>query len=486
LLKSRRQLLHSRIAETLQEKFSAIAEAEPEVVARHLTQAGLDEPAIEWWGKAGDQALRRSAFKEATAHFGKAIELADRVVSGGGEEVRSAPALLRQRVHLSISLGNALMAARGYSAPETKAAFTRARELAAGIAGKSERFAVYHGLYTGYHIRGELAAMQEVSDAFLREAGECPDEGEFGVAHRMAGVICRFAGDFDGARQHFETAIAAYDPVRDRDLAFRFGHDPGAAAKVFLGWVLWILGDVERARQFADDALEHALRTGHAHTVAYVQCVTAWYEMTRGDADRAMPHIAATLDLAREHGLAMWLAYGTCQHGWAAFRAGDRHEALAQLSQGIAHLHEECLRFALPWFQCLAAEMKAELGYFREALTEIDAAIAEARQTGQRAYDAEAYRIRAGILLKSEGAGIGAAEEAYRTAIAISRLQKARSFELRAALDLAKLYRSLDRNADAYALLAPTLGGFSCTSEFPEIEQAQSLLAALNPEAQAD
>ena len=107
LLKSRRQTLHRVVAKTLRDKFPAIAAAEPEVLAHHFTQAGLDDAAIEWWGKAGDQALRRSAFKEATAHLGKAIEMADKAAGAAAQQGSD-------RLRLQISYGNALISARGY------------------------------------------------------------------------------------------------------------------------------------------------------------------------------------------------------------------------------------------------------------------------------------------------------------------------------------------------------------------------------------
>ena len=128
LLKSRRQILHRHIAETLREKFPGVVEAEPELVAHHFTQAGLTEPAIEYWGKAGDLALRRSAFKEAIAHLGKAIEMTE-ALAGAGERKDG-----RARLRLQVSYGNAMIAAHGHGAPETVAAFTRAHQLGAGAA----------------------------------------------------------------------------------------------------------------------------------------------------------------------------------------------------------------------------------------------------------------------------------------------------------------------------------------------------------------
>src|SRR5262249_55985686 len=150
LLKSRRQMLHRQIADVLCGEFAAVAAAEPELVAHHLTQAWFDEPAIEWWGKAGDQALRRSAFKEAAAHLGKAIELADKLAATAPSAVLSS-----NRLHLQSSLGNALIWAKGYPAPETRAAFARARELANRVEDASERFSAYYGLWIGHYTRCE-------------------------------------------------------------------------------------------------------------------------------------------------------------------------------------------------------------------------------------------------------------------------------------------------------------------------------------------
>ncbi|HLJ64315.1 MAG TPA: AAA family ATPase, partial [Stellaceae bacterium] len=164
LLKSRRQTLHRRIAEALRDHFPDRAASIPEVVAHHFTQASLADAAIDWWGRAGEQALRRSAFSEAISHLGKAIAMAE----------QAAPAEDAARAHgrrfkLQVSYGQALMQARGYHSPEAKAALVRARELAAGIDDPMERFSTFYGLWVGSYMRGEPAAMREISDAMERE-----------------------------------------------------------------------------------------------------------------------------------------------------------------------------------------------------------------------------------------------------------------------------------------------------------------------------
>ena len=212
-------------------------------------QAGLDDLAIEWWGKAGDQALRRSAFQEAIAHLGKAIAMADRA---GGEK---AAGVSGERRQLHVAYGNALIAARGYGAPETTEAFARARESAAGDKDAPERLAADYGLWVG-SLRSRRVGRDARAHAetFLSDVEARPNSPEAGVAHRAAGMTHWFAGEYREAREHLERALALFQPGRDDDLAFRFGQDPGVAAMLYLALMLWPLGDVERASSLVRDA----------------------------------------------------------------------------------------------------------------------------------------------------------------------------------------------------------------------------------------
>jgi class 3 adenylate cyclase len=164
LLRSRRQVLHRRIAETLRDRFADRAAAEPEVLAHHFTQTGMTDAAIEWWGKAGDQALRRSAFQEAISHLGKAIEMAEK--SANTTPQTTKPEVARARLHaqrrlkLQTSYGQAMIWSKGFGSEETKTAFLRAQELAAGIDNAAERFTILYGLWVGYLSRGEPSGVK--------------------------------------------------------------------------------------------------------------------------------------------------------------------------------------------------------------------------------------------------------------------------------------------------------------------------------------
>jgi len=480
LLRSRRQILHRQIADALRGEFPAVAAAEPELVAHHLTLAGLDEPATDWWGKAGDQALRRSAFKEAAAHLGKAIELADKLAAIGGSAPSAAPG--SNRLHLQTSLGNALIWAKGYTAPETRAAFARARELASREEDASERFSAYYGLWVGHFTRGEPAPMREIVELFLREATARPDFPEALVGHRMSAATSFYFGDFARAHEHFQNSIELYDQARHACFTDRFGQDPGAAAKNWDALTLWVLGRIDEALPLVDHALADAELTAHAATMAVTLSFAAVLGLLRYNFEAVAAYSQASADIVcRYHLPTHYAGVAAFFQGWAKWCFGAEESSLAEMRRGIAIGREQGFVWRLPSFEAALAEAEASAGETDVALRRLRHVLAELEHTEERWYEAEMHRIRAEILLKRRPADTAAAEQSLRLAIAIAHSQKARSFELRAALALAKLYCAANRDVDAYSVLAPAVEGFPPTRQFPELAEAQALLLALGP-----
>jgi predicted ATPase len=472
LLRSRRQILHRQIADALRGEFATVAAVEPELVAHHLTRAGLDEPAIEWWGKAGDQALHRSAFKEAAAHLGKAIELADKLAT-------TAPG--SNRLRLQTSLGNALIWAKGYQAPETSAAFARARELASRAEDASERFSAYFGLWVGHLNRSEPAPMREIAELFLREATAQPDCPEAVVAHRISGTTCLYFGDFAGAHDHFRKTIELYDQARHGDFANRFGQDPRASAEIYDALILWVLGQIDEALPVADRTLAYAQSAAHAPTMGVVLDVAALLGIVRCNQEAVATYSQASADIVSRYDLPVFMAgRAAFFQGWAKWFDGAEESRLAEMRRGIALEREQGHLLFLPSLEAALAEAEASAGETDAGLRRLDDALGELEHTEQRWYEAETHRIRAGILLKRDPADTAAAERSLQAAIAIAQSQKARSFELRAALSLAKFYCAANRDADAHAVLAPAVEGFPPTRQFPEVTEAQTLLSALS------
>ena len=477
LLKSRRQVLHRRVAEILRDCFAETAAAEPEALAYHFTQADITDAAIEWWGKAGDQALRRSAFQEAISHLGKAIEMADK-------EEQRAPLMAKAtfesgRLKLQTTLGSALIAARGHGAPETSAAFARASELATRIDNPVERLSASYGVWVGALSRGEAGPLRAISAALLRDVANKPLSPEAAVAHRLAGATAWYGGDFTTARGHLDQALAIFNPHRDRELTHRLGLDTGVSIRVFLTYALWPLGEIELAQRIGEEMLARAAAGGHTLTEVFARFQYAVLKLIGRDAAGAAPHAEAVVIRAREHGMQLYIAYGGFLAPWVSWQRGDRTRGLVEMRRGIAACRDQGNSLFTTLFETVLAEAEAAAGEFDVAVATIDHAIGETERTGQRWNELDTFRVRGDILFKRDPANPGPAEEAFLTAIAIAQQQKARSFELRAGLSLARLYRSTSRAAEAHAILAPALEGVSPIPEFPEAEEAQTLLAVL-------
>jgi predicted ATPase len=471
LLKSRRQALHRRAAELLRDQPERAA-AEPEVIAHHFTEAGLDDLAIEWWGKAGDQALRRSAFQEAIAHLGKAIAMADKAA---GDKAAGGSG---QRQQLHVAYGNALIAARGHGAPETTEAFARARESAPDDKDAPERLAADYGLWAGSFVRGELPSMRTRAAALLSEVEPRPDSPEAGVAHRAIGATHWFAGEYAEARDHLERALALFQPGRDDDLAFRFGHDAGVGAMLYLAITLWELGDIERAVSLVGSAEARIAGLAHIITHAYAKTNMAIFELMRHDLPRAAPHAVELARLAREHDLLLYRAFGVFLEGLATGQSGAAG-GLEEMRRGAELLREQNVLLYDGLLKIALAEAEARAGDVDRAVAILDEALATSDRAGYRAFEAELHRARGEMLLKRNPAKPAPAELAFQAAIAIAKQQSTRSFGLRASLALAKLYQSTGRPNDAYAVLGPALEGFSPTPEMPEIAEAQRLMPSL-------
>ena len=467
LLKSRRQALHRRAAEALRD-----ANAEPEAIAHHFTEAGLDDLAIEWWGRAGDQALRRSAFQEAIAHLGKAIAMADKAAA-------SAPADSSQRLKLQTDYGQAVMWSKGFAARETRTALARTDEEDAGAGSADERLKVYLARFLRSFAGGELQAARQIAEDFVQQAEQEQNAAAFALGKRQLGMACLVCGDFIEARRQLETALSRANGERTASEAPPYGLDTRSSASGWLAITNWQLGEVDQARTLMQRAAKLADQTGHPPTIVNAKWWGTILEACRGDPAAALCAAEATARLGRQHELAHYISVGDIVSAWAAGRLNDPAAAADALRTALAGYMQSGNKVVAPWFHGMLGELEFAAGFPDVALASIEKGLEIATQTGDRFADSYLYRQRGDILLKGHPANPAPAEDAYRTAITIAQQQGARSYDLLASLSLAKLYQSTARPADAHAVLAPALEGFSPTPEMPEIEEAQALLAAL-------
>ena len=415
LLKNRRQALHRRAAEALRD-----ANGEPEAIAHHFTEAGLDDVAIEWWGKAGDQALRRSAFQEAISHLGKAIAMADKATGAASRPNAGDTTASRQRVKLQVDYSEAIMYYKGFSAEETRVAWARAAELGANRDDFSERSSVRHAQWTLAIVRGELHAAQEEASTFLREAEDAGRPVETGVAHRSLGVICYYSGDFLNARIHCERALDACRHERDFEARERFSDDTGAVAMSILAITSWQLGEVERASELINMANHRAAELDHAPSKVHPLYWKSILEILRGDAAAALITGEALEGICGEHGMGEWRAVAEMVVGWAHGRLSSPTAGAAEMQQALAVLINKGMRIVVVFFQGLLADLELETLGADSAVARIDEALVSADQSTNFASLPFLHRLRGDTLLKRNPPNIAPAEDAYRTAIAIA------------------------------------------------------------------
>ena len=302
------------------------------------------------------------------------------------------------------------------------------------------------------------------------------------IAHRIAGLTCFDFGDFAGAHGHFQKTVELYDPGRHGDFANRFGQDPRAAAEIYDALILWVLGRTDEALRLADRALADAESAAHPPTMVVVLAIAALLGVVRYNPEAVATYSQAASDIVYRYDLPHYMASrAVFFQGWAKWSDGAEESRLTEMRRGLAIFREQGFAWLWPTLEAALAKAEASAGEADVGLRRLDDALAELGRTEERWYEAEMHRIRAEILLKRDPADAAAAEQSLLAAIAIAQSQKARSFELRAALSLAKLYRAANRDADAHAVLAPAVEGFAPTQQFPELTEAQTLLAALSP-----
>ena len=287
--------------------------------------------------------------------------------------------------------------------------------------------------------------MRAHAAAFLSDLEASPDSPEASVAHRTAGITCWFVGDYREARDHLERALALFRPGRDDDLAFRFGQDPGVVAMANLAAASWPLGEVDRAISLIDRMKTRVAGLTHISTLASGKLYAAIFELMRGDHRRATPNALELVRLTGEQELPMFRAYGVFLKGWTSAASGTSGSGLEDMRRGVEQLREQNVLFFDGLLKIALAEAEARAGDPDRAVAILDEALATADRLGYRAFEAELHRARGDALLMRDPPDPVPAEDAFLTAIAVAKQQGTRSFELRAAVSMAKLYHSTGR-----------------------------------------
>ena len=474
LLREPRRALHAHIAETLERQFADIAEHQPEVLAHHCTEAGLIEKAAGLWGKAGRRSLERSALIEAVEQLTRALAQIT--------TLPATPALRREQIELQIALLHTFGHVKGFAAPETKAAVAQAGFLIEQAEALGEApvrsFSVLFGFWIANYVAFNGDVIRDLATQFMALA-----EGQAAIAprmigHRLVGTSLLSTGTIAQGRAHFDQGISLYDRTQHRPLATKFGQDVRVAMLSDRAKALWMLGYPEAALADVDQALSDAREIGHAATLLFALSHSSNTHSLCGNHTAAMAEAKELVTLANEKGAEFWKIAGMVMRGFLVTLT-DAAAAVQMIAPAITAYRSTGSTVSIPMVLPLLAQSYAQLGRLHDAWRCIDEAMVAIKTTKETLYEAEANRIAGEIALMLPEPDAAKAEGYFERALEVARQQQAKSWELRAAMSMARLWRDQGKPQQARELLAPVYGWFTEGFDTLDLKEAKALLEEL-------
>lgn len=472
LLPRTRQVVHAQIAQVVAAHFPAMAEAQPARLAHHYTEAGLYAQAIPYWQRAGQHALEHSATLEAVQHVTRGLELL--------AMLPETPARAQQELNLLVALGPALIATKGRAAPEVEQTYSRARTLGAQVGDTPQLIPTLRGLCEFYRTRGELLTARELGEQLLRLAQRTGAPTPPLEAHDALGNTLFFLGDYTAARTHLEQGMALTDAAAQRARAFHHAVAPGVRCLAVVANTLWCLGYPAQAMRRGQEALALSQALAHPYSLAVAQYWAALLHHHCREAPAVQAQAEALLTLATAQGFPLWAGFGTCWRGWALAMQGQGAAGLALLHQGMTAILATGQELGRPFCLLLLAEAAGHAGQVEEGLCLLAEAL-PASEAGRRGdLLVEAYRLQGEFLLRQATPGTAQAEACFHQALAIAHHQQAKSWELRVAMSLSRLWQQQGKREEARHLLAEIYGWFTEGFDTADLREAKALLQELS------
>jgi predicted ATPase len=380
---------------------------------------------------------------------------------------------------MHIALGASLIATKGYAAPEVEQTYIRARHLCDHLDDSHQFFPVLRGLWNYYLVRAEYQTAHALGEQLLTLAQQAQDSAMLMASHRALGTTLFWLGAVAAAHTHFAQGMALYDPQQHRSSAFRYGEDAGVICHHFAAWVLWYLGYPDQAWRRSHEAVTLAQQMAHPFSLSYTLSVAAIFHQFRREMRLTQERAEAAISLATEQGFPHWMAVGSLMRGWALAHQGQAQEGIEQITQGLRAYRATGAELLWLYFLTLLAKVHGTIGEPETGLAVLTEALTHADKTGERWYGSELYRLKGELLLQQSFDYATDAETCFTQAIAIAQNQQAKSWELRAATSLAKLWQRQGKRHEAYDLLAPVYSWFTEGFDTADLKDAKTLLDAL-------
>jgi predicted ATPase/DNA-binding winged helix-turn-helix (wHTH) protein len=488
---TRRIQLHRRIAERGEEVYGERAGEIAAELAMHFERGSDHKRAVKYLQQAADNDIRRFAYQEAVGLARRGLELLWRLPDTAERA--------QQELCMHLTLGVPLIATEGYAAPEVGRVYLRARELCQQIGDTPDIPEVLWGLWTFYTLRAELGTARELAEEILRQAERLPYPGFALQGHWAMEITFTHLGEFTLALEHFEKALLLYDPEQHLDDGFLYALNPGVAMPCFAAWAHWFLGQPDRASKRINEALALARKLAEPLSLAHAHIFAVILYQLRREARLAQEHAEAAADVSSEHGLALYQAMATIMRGWVLVEQGQPEGAIEQMRLGLADLQATSAELVSPHFMALLGEALGKGRQPEEGIRVLEKALEVAHRNGEGYYLAELYRIKGElVLMQATGQGVSQAaaagkavvvpgeptdtraEACFRQSIKIAQQQKAKSWELRAVMSLARLYQNQGKREEAHSLLAQVSDSFTEGFDTVDLREAKALLDELS------
>jgi class 3 adenylate cyclase/tetratricopeptide (TPR) repeat protein len=470
LLRERRRQLHGRIAEALEGEFPEVAETQPELVAHHYATAGLPAPAIDYYRRAAARAIAASANAEAIAHLTRGLDLIDSLPESSER--------ISREIDFRLALGTPLTAIRGWGAVEAQAAYTRAKKLCAGAGDTPELFRSLVGLWNYHLVQPDMETASELSRELFNLAAKLGSDEFRLLAELAACSTCFWSGRYARVPSHAARVRVLNDPVRHRGPKI-FTVDPAMAALAIESLALWALGYPDRASERGLAALSMDQAVAHPFSLCWALRLEAQLRIRRREPELTAARTKALLTVAREQGFANDCAAGSMLEIWrdagVTGQCGD--DRIEAFRSALAELRRTGGLLGLGMWHALFAECLEKQGNTDDAVTALEAAVVHFESRGSDAtWEPEVHRLMGDLLLRGNPSAPDRAEVSYRRAIKRARSQEAKSWELRAATSLARLWRDQGKPAEARDLLAPIYGWFTEGFDTADLKDGKALL----------
>jgi len=475
LLREPRRRLHARIAETLEsrqvatlleDRFPEVVTTQPEVLAHHYTEAGCPAQAIAYRLRAGAAAANKSANLEAIDQYRRGLALVEAL-----SDMRERA---ERELDLQMALGPALFATKLYSHPDVGRTYARASALCRQLGDDSREFTALRGRYLHHlNLVGDMQRSQHFAEEALGVAERLGNPARLVGAHMQLGVTLFYQGKLELALARFRRGFEMFD--QNMQFPDWPGAHPGVQCQIWSSGLSWMLGYPDRSLDELKTAVGIVEGLRHHLTFAQTLCFAALVHIFRCEPAAAAECAGRALRICEEQSILEWQALALCMNGWALGVSGDSEKGLAQIEQGLDGYGAGSLQHL---FLALQADAQLAIGKPGAALEAVAAGLKGVEKTGGAPLEAQLHRLRGEALLAGAGTA-SEAETSLEESIDIARRQNAKSWELRAAMSMARLRRDQGRRAEAHDLLAPIYGWFTEGFDTRDLKDAKALLATL-------